>query len=372
MLTTIIIFIIILGVLVFVHELGHFWVARKSGMGVEEFGFGFPPRLAGLQKIGSKWKILWGHKPPLDKNKTVFSINFIPLGGFVKILGENNEHEDDPRSFVNRPFWGRFFTLIAGVCMNVVLAWVLISAGYVFGLPTAVEGSENIPKYATLRDQQVAVVDLVPNGPAAKAGIAAGDVILKLNGQTAADINFVHDFVREHKGEQITFTVKHIQEIKDITIQSKANPGPEEGPTGIVLAFLGKLSFPWYWAPIEGAKTTWIQLSNIVSGLYDLLTSKAGLAAVGGPVKIAQLTGEVRGMGLIYLIQFTAFLSLNLAILNILPFPALDGGRVLFLLVEKVRGRRNNQKVEQWVNTVGFVFLLVLMVVVTVKDIIKK
>lgn len=372
MIITIITFIIILAVLVFVHEFGHFWVAKKSGMGVEEFGFGFPPRLAGIQKIDGHWKIVWGNKAPLDREQTVFSINAIPLGGFVKILGENNEHENDPRSFINRPFWGRFFTLIAGVCMNVLLAWVLISIGYMSGLPTAVSSSDDIPKYATLRDQHVAVIDLVPGGPAEKAGIVAGDIIEKVNGQNAVTIDMVHDFITSHSGEKFTFTIKHVQAVRDVEIQSKANPGPNEGPTGIVLASLGKLTFPWYWAPIEGARTVWFQISNIFTGLYSLITTKAGLAAVGGPVKIAKLTGEVRGLGFIYLIQFAAFLSLNLAALNILPFPALDGGRVLFLIIEKIRGKKNNQKVEQWVNTAGFVFLLLLMVVVTIKDVIKK
>ncbi len=106
--------------------------------------------------------------------------------------------------------------------------------------------------------------------------------------------------------------------------------------------------------------------------MYQLFTTKAGISAVGGPVKIAQLTGEVRGLGFVYLVQFAAFLSLNLAVLNILPFPALDGGRILFLIIEKIRRKKNNPVVEQFVNTVGFVLLLLLMVVVTVKDIINK
>src|ERR1051326_2096579 len=156
MLMTIIIFIIVLGLLVFVHEFGHFIVARRSGMGVEEFGFGFPPRMFGLQKIGGRWKIIWGHKPPLDRDQIVYSINWIPLGGFVKILGENNDHEDDSRSFINKPFWPRFLTLVAGVCMNVILAWVLYSGGYMFGLPVAIDASQQLPKGATFSDQQTA------------------------------------------------------------------------------------------------------------------------------------------------------------------------------------------------------------------------
>ena len=131
------------------------------------------------------------------------------------------------------------------------------------------------------------------------------------------------------------------------------------------------MTFPWYLAPYEGLKTTFVEVGNITSGLWQLITGQVSVSNLGGPVKIAQLTGEVSRMGFIYLLQFTAFLSVNLAILNILPFPALDGGRVLFLVIEKLRGKRNNQKIEQWVNTVGFMLLLLLMFLVTTHDILN-
>lgn len=383
MILTIIIFIIILGVLVFVHEFGHFIVAKKSGMGVEEFGFGFPPRLIGWQKQNGKLKVIWGsgnksanlsddQTGQAAPDATIYSINWIPLGGFVKILGENNEHEDNPKSFVNKGFWARFLTLVAGVTMNVILAWVLVTAGYVSGLPTAVDDVNALPHHAILKNPQVAVVDLQPGGPADKAGIQPGDIIVAINHQQVFFTQQVHDTVEALKGQPIVFSIKHIQAVKDITVQSDANPGPDAGPTGIEMAILGKLQFPLYWAPVEAARTVYIQAGSIVSGLYQLLTGKVGIAAVGGPVKIAKLTEQVAGLGLVYIVQFAAFLSLNLALLNILPFPALDGGRILFLIIEKVRRKRNNQKIEQFVNTVGFVFLLLLMVAVTIKDIVKK
>src|SRR5581483_8981650 len=137
----------LLAVLIFVHEFGHFWVAKKSGMKVEEFGFGFPPRIAGIQKLNGRWKMVWGSAAAMDTEQTVYSINWIPLGGFVRILGENNEQEQDPRSFINQPFWPRFFTLVAGVVMNALLAWVLISAAYISGLPTAVNGPQDVPAH---------------------------------------------------------------------------------------------------------------------------------------------------------------------------------------------------------------------------------
>jgi regulator of sigma E protease len=375
MIITILIFIIILAVLVFVHEFGHFIVAKKSGMKVDEFGFGFPPRLGGIQKVNGKWKFVWGMKAPLDPEQTVFSINAIPLGGFVKIVGENNEHEDDPRSFINRSFGARFLTLVAGVLMNVLLAWVLVSVGYISGLPTAVSSANDLPHRAVLKDSQVAIIDLIPDEPAEKAGLKPGDVILQLDHKITVEkftIDDIQQYIKSNAGKTIIFTIKRINKNLDISVPSLANPGPNQGPTGIEMANLGKLSFPWYWAPVEGARAVYSQTLNIVSGLYQLFTSRAGLNAVGGPVKIAQLTGQVADLGFVYIIQFAAFLSLNLAVLNILPFPALDGGRVLFLIIEKIRGKRNNQKLEQYVNTAGFVFLLLLMVVVTIKDIVKK
>ena len=372
MLSTIIIFILVLGLLVFVHEFGHFYVAKASGMGVEEFGFGFPPRIFGLQKINGRWKIIWGHKPPLDRDQTVYSINWIPLGGFVKILGENNDHEEDPRSFINKPFWPRFWTLVAGVCMNVILAWILYSGGYIAGLPVAMDASQQLPHGATFTDQQTAVLDVVPGQPADKAGLKPNDVILNIDGKTFADIQALQTYIKENAGKVLTFNIQRGGQAQTLVIDSTANPPAGEGPTGIEVANVGRLKFPWYLAPWEGAKTTIIQVENIVSGLWQLIASHAGFSALGGPVKIAKLTGEVAGMGFVYLLQFTAFLSLNLAVLNILPFPALDGGRVLFLIIEVARGRRNNPKWEQILNTAGFLLLLMLMVAVTIQDIVRK
>ncbi|MDE2312532.1 MAG: RIP metalloprotease RseP, partial [Patescibacteria group bacterium] len=369
MLVTLITFIIILAVLIFVHEFGHFIVAKKSGMGVEEFGFGFPPRLAGIQKSGGRWRWVWGRKEPMDSEQTVYSINWIPLGGFVRITGENNEHQDNPKSFINRPFWARFLTLVAGVLMNFVLAWLLMSAGVVAGLPAAVDTLSDVPAHATLQDQHVAIMDLVPEGPAAKAGLKSGDTIVQVDNQTFADSADLSKYIIANEGKVFSFQIKRGAREQNIDIQSLANPGPDQGPTGIELANVGVLKFPWYLAPWEGFKTLWIQTGNILSGLGQLVTGRVSVSNLGGPVKIAQLTGEVSRMGFIYLLQFTAFLSINLAILNILPFPALDGGRVLFLIIEKVRGKRNNQTVEQWVNTIGFVLLITLMALVTAHDI---
>lgn len=369
MLSTLIIFLVILGILIFVHEFGHFYVARKSGMKVDEFGFGFPPRMFGLQKIDGKWKIIWGHKPPLDSEQTVYSINWIPLGGFVKIVGENNEREDDPRSFVNRPFWGRLATLVAGVSMNFILAWLLISIALVIGMPVGIDSLSDLPSHAILKDHRLIAYEVLNDKPAAIAGMKVGDVLLSVDGQKFEDSEQARNYIKSNPGKVFNFEIARGGENLSLSVPSLANPGPDEGPTGIGLLSQGKLTFPWYQVPWQGAKLFWDQTSAITVGLYQLVSGKVELNNLGGPVKIAQLTGEVSRMGFIYLLQFTAFLSINLGILNILPIPALDGGRVLFLLVEKVRGKRNNANLEQWVNTVGFVLLITLMVLVTAHDI---
>lgn len=373
---TVLIFIIILGLLVLVHEFGHFYVAKKSGMVVHEFGFGFPPRLVGIKKVNNTWKVVWGHQKSLSDQEinhkdesTLYSINLIPLGGFVRIMGENNEYEDNPKSFINKGFWPRFFTLVAGVAMNVVLAWALFSAGFIAGLPVAIDGLEQIPKNATFSDPKVAIIEVVKDLPAEKAGVKPGDIILSINSNTMNSTDEVREYVKSQAGNELLFNIVRGKETLEIKVNSTKDPKPGEGPTGIALASLGKMTFPWYLAPYEGIKTTFYQLSAIVTGLYDLFTSKIGLSSLGGPVKIAQITGQVAELGFSHLMQFAAFLSLNLAVLNILPFPALDGGRVLFLVIEKIRGKRNNQKLEQFVNTAGFAFLLLLMLLVTIKDV---
>lgn len=372
MITTILIFIVVLGLLVFVHEFGHFIVAKKSGMAVEEFGFGFPPRLVGLQKVNGKWKVLGASNKAIDPDVTVYSINWIPLGGFVRIRGENNEHENDPKSFINKGFWPRFFTLVAGVVMNVLLAFVIFSAGYMIGLPVAVDSAQNIPAHSTFTNPEVAILTTQPGKPAEQAGLRSNDIITAIDGQKITTVPEVQNYIRSHQGQEIKFEIKRGKQNITIPVTPQTNVKEGEGPVGIQLSIVGKLSYSPFYAIVEGVKTTGMQTAVLFSGLYQLVSGQLGVDNLGGPVKIAQYTGQVAGLGLIYLMNFTAFLSLNLAVLNILPFPALDGGRVLFLIIEKIRGKKNNQRIEQYVNAAGFIFLILLMVFVTINDIVRK
>lgn len=368
MIITILIFLAVLSLLVFVHELGHFVVAKRSGMKVNEFGFGFPPRLFGIQKVGGKWKIVWGNKDAGSED-TVYSVNSIPLGGFVKIMGEDNDSVEDEQSFVRKPFWRRFFTLAAGVIMNFVLAGLLLSIGYMAGLPVAVESADQVPQGATFSDRHVAIIDVAKDSPAEQAGILPSDIVLSIDGQQFDSVSALQDYVRINKGKLMSFNVKRVNEIKTFAVQTQVESKEGQGVVGVGLALYGKLRFSPLLAIGQGFQTAYTQLANIATGLYHLFASGDGLKSLGGPVKIAQITGQVADLGFIPLLQFAAFLSLNLALLNALPFPALDGGRILFLIIEKIRGQRNNPKIEQYANAIGFMVLLLLMLVITVRDV---
>lgn len=368
MLITLLIFIIVLGLLVFVHELGHFVVAKKSGMQVDEFGFGFPPRLFGIQKQEGKWRVVAG---PIksDHTTTIYSINLIPLGGFVKILGENGEDQTSPNSFSSKKFLPRLGTLLAGVLMNLLLAWVLISIGFIAGAPTAMGDSEALTYGGRLENAGVTIVDLRSGGPAAEAGVQVGDRVVTVAGVSIQSIEQMQQVINEHAGQGIEFVVQREGSTKVIEVSSEVQTEEGRGSTGVVIAIVGDLKYPIYTAPIVGAQYTYESLVAIVKGLGGLFTGSVGVDQLGGPAKIAQLTGEASRLGILHLLQFAAFLSLNLAVLNSLPFPALDGGRVLFLLIEKIRRKPNNRTFEQVVNLAGFVLLLLLMAVVTANDI---
>jgi regulator of sigma E protease len=345
-----------LGLLVFVHELGHFVMAKRAGMKVDEFGFGFPPRLFGIKK-----------------GETVYSINWIPLGGFVKIVGENGDSQE-PGSFAAKPFWPRFAVLMAGVTMNVIFAWVLISAGMMSGWPTGIgEGETGLPASAHVGKAQVSVVEVGTNSPASDAGLKPGDSIYKINGIEITSINQAQEVTKTNAGHASTYEFKRGNLDFEKTITPRANPPADEGPLGVVLSSVAKVSFPWYEAIWRGFTMTmfiiWATLSAFGGLIVQAFHHQPVGAALSGPVGIAVLTRDFAQLGLIYLIQFTALLSVNLAIINAIPFPALDGGRVLFLIIEKLRRRKLNQKAESLANAIGFSLLILLMIFVTVKDV---
>lgn len=351
----IIAFVIILGLLVFVHELGHFLMAKRAGMIVEEFGFGFPPRMFGIKK-----------------GETIYSINWIPLGGFVRIVGEDGGQTDNPDSFSHKSAWQRFLVLIAGVTMNLILAWVLISIGMTAGLPSVVSQNDVLPASAKVRNLSVAIVEVAKDSPAFQAGLRPGDAILKVGSQNVGSIEDAQVLISQSAGKDEVYTIKRGREVWEKTMVARLNPPEQEGALGIALSNIALVSYPWYEAVFRGLLTTVNLLVLIVTTfgviIGQLFAGNPVGEVISGPVGIAVLTRDVTELGFIYLLQFTALLSINLAVINAVPFPALDGGRILFLIIEKLRGKKMHVKAEQIANTIGFVLLLLLMVLVTVQD----
>jgi len=383
---TLLIFLAILAVLVLSHEFGHFIVARKSGMKVYEFGFGFPPRLFGIQLLKSrkpektdekeikKWRFIWGGKEPVAQegdsaleHGTLYSFNLIPLGGFVKIKGEDGE-EPGPDSFGERPAWQRALTLVAGVAMNIVLAAVLLSIGFAVGMPQAVdENSSNI------KDRHVAIVQVISGKPADLAGLKAGDFIIKVDSIDSPSMKQLQDYTNANKDKNIHLTINRNGEILSKDVHPFIYPDTGKAGFGIAIEDVGFVKYPWYQAIYYGIITTGLYIKEIILAFYTLIKGLFAGAHVGealsGPVGIAVMTGQVAKLGFAYVLNFTALLSINLAILNILPIPALDGGRLLFLGLSKIMRRPITAKHEQVAHTIGFMLLMLLVVVITVKDI---
>lgn len=356
---TLLLFIVILALLVFVHEAGHFAAAHLMGMKVEEFGFGFPPRA-------------WSRRS--QKDGVLYSVNWIPLGGFVKIKGEDGESaSSDPDSFSAKKPWQRFIVLIAGVAMNFALCAALFTIGYIVGLPQSVSADQVAA--GRVRDHQIQVVSVIDQGPAASAGFRQGDAVISIDGAPVTSIEQVTSATASASGRQLQFTVRAAGEDRPIAV----TPGVISGGTtgiGVGLVETGIIAYPWYQAPYYGVRTS-VQLGGQILAAFGHLVKSLLLGNgtqgldVSGPVGIAVLTGEVARLGFIYLLQFTALLSLNLAIINILPFPALDGGRIVFVLAEKLVGRPVDRKVEGIIHTVGFSILMLLIMVVTFRDLIQ-
>lgn len=371
MITTIIIFIVILGLLVFVHELGHFWTARKFGVRAEEFGFGFPPRLAGYYKTtAGKWRLVWGGREVEDAADTVYSLNWLPLGGFVRIKGEQGDNKEAADSFSAQAIWKRIVILSAGVTMNIITAAVLLSTALWLGIPQIID---DVPVGAQMEDRMIQVVEVLSGSAAQQAGITPGDVIISINGTSFETYEALQEYTAARAGEELTYELRRGSE----AVNAQAIPGVLEGTDragiGIAVAETAIVSYPWYWAIIEGIIRTGQLLLFIVVAFWGIIVSLVTGGGVGteiaGPVGIANMTGQVAQLGIAYLLQFTALLSLNLAIVNILPFPALDGGRIVFLSIEKLRGRPVPEKYEAIVHQTGFILLMLLVVLVTYRDI---
>lgn len=355
MILTIVVFLIVLGVLVIVHELGHFIVAKKTGVKVEEFAIGFPPRIYSLKR-----------------GETEYSINAIPLGGYVKMLGEL-EHSTDKRAFENQKPVVRFWISIAGVMMNLILAWVLLSIGFAIGMSPIVSSPDTIPgKKLT---SEIIIADVSPNSAAEKAGIKPGDIAVSAtsSGQTTSfsSLSEMVDYNTSHKDQAVTYKLKRDNE----TIEREAKlSNDKDAQLGVAIIEKAEIRVPWYRAPYVALHET-VQIAkltfNFLGAFFAKLFSQGQFAeGVGGPVAIYTYTGLALKAGIMVLLQFVALLSINLALINILPFPALDGGRLVFIILERFFGKKVvKEKVENIIHTVGFALLIIFILAITYKDV---
>jgi len=389
MLTAIIV-IITLGILIFVHELGHFIVARRNGIRADEFGFGFPPRIFGIQKYFrknkgfKKWRFIWGPRDGDDENEaldrkeirenkyekgTIYSLNWLPLGGFVKIKGENGENADEPDSFMAKNAWTRTKVLAAGVIMNFVLAWFLIALVMMIGIPEA-KDSEQI-----LSGAKVQIAGVVKDSPAEKMGIKIGDeIILEQDNFKIEKLKDISTYIESNKGEEIYFKVKRGRETLNLRGVPREEAPEGQGILGISYSQVVMEKYPFYEAAWKSLVTVfeviWMMLSTLYLIIRNLFPGGESVGMdVAGPVGIVILIQQVTSLGLVYILQFIALLSINLGLINILPIPALDGGRILFIIIEKIKGSPVSRKIEQGIHMTFFVLLILLMMAVTYLDI---
>lgn len=368
---TILIFLAVLSVLVVVHELGHFLAARLVKVKVEEFGLGFPPRLLGWFKNGrGHWRTI-GFRAQRHQH-TIFSINWIPLGGFVRLRGEDGvDRPGDKTNFANKTIAQRLLIIVAGVVMNIIMATLIFIGGLSVGWPQA---TDNLGPKAKVVNRQVVIVDVLADSPASQIGLETGDLIININGQPVGSIAELRQVNQESAGQPVAYQINRQDKMLELEISPRImESSAGQYSLGVALAESGLVTYAWPRAIWEGMRLTATSLRDIASGFWQLL---AGLFhgqnmsdQVAGPIGIAVLTGQISSLGWIYLLQFVALLSLNLAFINILPLPALDGGRLLFIIIEKISGRPVKAKIEAIIHSIGFILLLALIAVVTFQDI---
>lgn len=339
-------FLLALGPLIFIHELGHLLAAKRAGVAVEEFGLGFPPRLLTIGR--------WG--------ETILSLNAIPFGGFVRLRGEDDPAVPD--GFAARPWPWRLLVLASGPLMNMALAWAVLILVFLLGVPTP----------------QVRIEDVAPDSPAAQAGLRSGDQILALDGTPVSTTEEVRTLAQSRRGRTVTLRIRRDGVEREVQVYVRPNPPPGQGAMGVIIATVPDYTRIQRFGLAEAAARGTAMFAVLTGQLFSLpgriLLGLVPLGALepAGPVRIGAEAGEALqtsvqvGSPDVFL-TFIALISLALAFTNLLPIPALDGGRILFVLVEALRGRRVDPQRERAIHLAGFFLLLALLVFLTIREI---
>ena len=361
---TIIAFIIIFSILVLVHEWGHFIMARRAGIKVEEFGVGLPPRAKSIYK---------------DKKGTIYSLNWVPFGGYVRLYGEDST---DPKvlkskkSYASKTIWQRASVIVAGVVMNIFLAWVLITIGFTIGMKPFLATQDDLDKAIAAglveTKQIIYVHEISPNLPLSETDLKQGDFIININDNEVPDADQFGDIIQPDHVYHLTV----MRNNKEHEIEVLSDENGKLGftiSTEQLLVDVENVRYPFYYAPFYAIQEigrlsvlTVKMFGNVIVTIVSKLTVPEGVA---GPVGIARLTHHFTQQGIMALVQFTALISISLGVINIMPFPALDGGRLMFIIFELITRRRPSAKWESVIHTIGFALLMALILVVTWNDI---
>lgn len=347
----------ILVLLIVVHEFGHFIVAKISGVGVEEFGVGYPPRAYLLGRFGG----------------TDYTLNWIPFGGFVKLFGEDSPDQHGSGSFADAPRWKQAAILVAGVSMNIVMAWVLFTGAYATGILHVVD-SVDVP------GAQLLITDVVAGSPADAAGIAAGDTVLSITDSKGVEVvltpDSVQNFVNSRGGKDLTVVYERAQATSTTTLRPAhaVVPGDAGRPAiGVGLAMVTSSAESIPVAMRDAAVSTYNAFGIVVGGLWKIINDsfhgRANLQSITGPVGIVGAVGDAAQNGFGYVLSLAAFISVNLAVINLIPIPALDGGRLVVVGIESVLRRIAPKLAIQLLNTIGMASIIILMIIVTYHDI---
>jgi len=352
--------VLIFGLLILLHEAGHFWAARLNGVRVEEFGIGIPPRIIG-------WR----------RGETLYSLNWVPIGGFVRVLGEGTVTKaKNKRSLSSKTVWQRMGFSVAGVFVNLLVAYLLMMVAFWGGMPPLVGEPAAYNIDLSGLSTTVAISTIAESSPAALSGLQAGDQIVEINGLGIADGVQVSELINDSGQNSVNLIVLRGGEKHEVDLRPTFDPESERYTVGIGLdTLIAKVKYDTLKVPWYALQEVWLLTLLVLQAIWGFLIglfSGAGIAPdIVGPVGLISLGGQLITSGWLSLVRFAILLSTNLAVINIIPFPALDGGRLFFQILEVLRGRKLNPVLENRIHSLGFVLVLGLIFIITYRDILR-